>query len=169
MNENARLDDGEISVIPRTRTILTKSRVAYWKHPLSCTGANTVHAGDIYGLSNVKRAMGEFIAAINRWPEMKANGQRLPRGGILLGEQGNGKTLMLRHLITEVRAPVFRRTSGAAGKWRVGRERRRCAMEGGMPRGKTARRTDWLDLGRIRRARHDRPGNGWQGPNYRRS
>lgn len=63
--------------------------------------------GNVIGHENQKKELLSVISWFKRSKELKEKGVSIPRGVILFGEPGNGKSLMIREIIKCCEAPVF--------------------------------------------------------------
>ena len=63
--------------------------------------------GKVIGHENQKKELLAVIDWFNRSKELKARGVSIPKGVILFGEPGNGKSLFIKEIIRCVNAPVF--------------------------------------------------------------
>ena len=63
--------------------------------------------GNVIGLENQKKELLSVINWFNRSKELKERGVSVPKGVILFGEPGNGKSLLIKEIIKCVDAPVF--------------------------------------------------------------
>ena len=84
----------------------------YNQTPYELVFANKLEAGEeplskVVGHANQKKELISVIEWFKKSKELKARGVSIPRGVILFGEPGNGKSLLIKEIIRCVNAPVF--------------------------------------------------------------
>lgn len=70
-------------------------------------GKGEVPLGNVIGHENQKKELLAVIDWFKRSKELKAKGVSIPKGVILFGEPGNGKSLLIKETIKCCEAPVF--------------------------------------------------------------
>lgn len=100
------LDDDEEPEhdIPVPSKKATSSFEVIYGHPLA---EGEVPLGNVIGHENQKKEILNVINWFKRSKELKAKGVSIPRGVVLFGDPGNGKSLMIKEIIRCVDAPVF--------------------------------------------------------------
>ena len=63
--------------------------------------------GNVVGHENQKKELLSVIDWFNHSKELKAKGVSIPKGIILFGDPGNGKSLMIREIVRFANAPAF--------------------------------------------------------------
>ena len=66
-----------------------------------------VPLGNVIGHDNQKKELLNVIEWFKHSKELKEKGVSIPRGAVLFGDPGNGKSLLIKELIKCVEAPVF--------------------------------------------------------------
>lgn len=90
--------------IPVPSKKVTSSFEVIYGHPLA---EGEVPLGNVIGHENQKKEILNVINWFKRSKELKAKGVSIPRGVVLFGDPGNGKSLMIKEIIRCVDAPVF--------------------------------------------------------------
>src|SRR5260221_1297755 len=68
---------------------------------------NQVTFGDVAGVDEAKEEVGELVDFLRDPSKFQKLGGRLPRGGLMVGSPGTGKTPLARALAREAQSPVF--------------------------------------------------------------
>src|SRR6202795_2147857 len=68
---------------------------------------NTVTCGDVAGCEEAKQEVAEMVAFLRDPSKFKKLGGRIPRGVLMVGAPGTGKTLLARAIAGEAKVPFF--------------------------------------------------------------
>ena len=68
---------------------------------------NTVTFGDVAGCEEAKEEVSELVEFLREPTKFQKLGGRIPRGGLMVGSPGTGKTLLARAIAGEAQVPFF--------------------------------------------------------------
>src|SRR5215469_928079 len=82
--------------------------------------ASRVRFGDVGGLQEAKEELGEVVSYFRNPQSFSQRGAKVPKGILLVGPPGNGKTLLAKALAGECRVPFLSRSGSEFEEMMVG-------------------------------------------------